>query len=281
MKKFLVFLISLLLFQSAIEASAEVNHCPGMHISFELDLLNWKEVNLLVPKYTVFNVIDIESGQSFQVQRRAGRDHTDVQPLTDKDTRIMKEIYGGKWSWKRRSILVQVNDYLIPGSMHGMPHGAGALQNNFPGHFCIHFFGSTTHSSDVMDYSHKLMILKSAGLLDNYVADASLQEQIKIFIEALNQKDKSILELVLTEGWIRNRDLIHFVEDIETIKIKHLPSVPSKSKQLLVTHVPIEVDMYTKKDGKVKGHLLLQLSRSSHIGQWKVHHELIKFVELN
>ena len=57
----------------------------------------------------------------------------------------MKTIYNGKWSWKRRAILIITHDQLLAASMHGMPHGAGALKNGFPGHFCVHFYGSTTH----------------------------------------------------------------------------------------------------------------------------------------
>ena len=57
----------------------------------------------------------------------------------------MKKIYNDQWSWKRRAIIVLVKDQMIATSMHGMPHGTGALQNDFPGHFCVYFFGSITH----------------------------------------------------------------------------------------------------------------------------------------
>ncbi len=40
----------------------------------------------------------------------------------------MKEIYGGKWSWKRRAIIVIHQDQWIAASMHGMPHGAGVME---------------------------------------------------------------------------------------------------------------------------------------------------------
>ena len=91
----------------------------------------------------------------------------------------MKEIYGGKWSWKRRAIIVIHQDQWIAASMHGMPHGAGALENDFPGHFCIHFYGSKTHRTNSMDLSHKLMILKAAGKLQEYVNNADPFEHIR------------------------------------------------------------------------------------------------------
>ncbi len=134
-----------------------------------IEMLEWKEVNPLLPKYSKFTVLDLETGKQFNVQRRAGSHHADVQPLTAKDTKIMKRIYGGKWSWKRRAILIINKDRMIAASMHGMPHGAGALENNFPGHFCIHFYGSTTHRTNTMDLSHMLMIYKASGKLEEYL----------------------------------------------------------------------------------------------------------------
>jgi hypothetical protein len=277
MKKRVFIIFCLVIIQWPLESLAQTEHCSSASISFEIDLLEWNEVDLLLPKYSKFTVIDIESGRSFRVQRRAGRDHTDVQPLTKKDTKIMKQIFGGKWTWKRRAILVQVDDYLIPASMHGMPHGAGVIQNNFPGHFCIHFYGSSTHKSEHMDYSHKLMILKSAGKLDDYVAQSSLSEQIQIFIEALNQRDPSILNLTLTSNWNQNREFKKMVHDIETIKIKRIVETPDNQEHLLVAEAQVEVTMYTKSEGKVISKLYIQLSKSSPIGQWKIHHEGLLF----
>ncbi|MDQ7862438.1 hypothetical protein RCO48_19805 [Peribacillus frigoritolerans] len=48
-----------------------------------------------------------------------------------------------------------INNQMIAASMHGMPHGAGALQNGFSGHFCVHFSGSITHRLKNEDLSHK------------------------------------------------------------------------------------------------------------------------------
>src|SRR4051812_23938190 len=154
----------------------EVKAAPA--ISYKIEMLNWKEVNPILPKYSKFTVLDIETGKKFTVQRRAGSHHADVQPLTSKDTKVMKKIYGGKWSWKRRAIIVIHKDEWIAASMHGMPHGAGALKNNFPGHFCIHFYGSTTHRTNSMDLSHMLMILKASGKLDDYLSRANPYEVV-------------------------------------------------------------------------------------------------------
>jgi hypothetical protein len=102
-------------------------------------LQTWEEIDQIIPRYTTFTVLDLDSGFRFRAQRRAGNNHADVQPLTKSDTAIMKKIYGGKWSWKRRAILLLHDGHALAASMHGMPHGGGALANGFPGHFCIHF----------------------------------------------------------------------------------------------------------------------------------------------
>jgi hypothetical protein len=128
-------------------------------------LLLWEEANELFPKYAVAKITDIYSGASFYVQRREGSSHIDAQPLTAEDTAIMKEIYGGNWSWERKGIIVEIGGHRIAASMHGMPHGAGKIpDNDFPGHFCIHFFGSVIHGGG-MDLRHHQEILKAAGKL--------------------------------------------------------------------------------------------------------------------
>ncbi len=128
-------------------------------------LLVWEEVDKIFPMYATARITDIYSGASFNVQRREGSSHVDAQPLTADDTAIMKKIYGGRWSWERKGIIVEVRGYRIAASMHGMPHGSGKIDdNNFPGHFCIHFLGSTIHSGG-MDTRHHREILKAAGKL--------------------------------------------------------------------------------------------------------------------
>lgn len=108
-------------------------------IGIKIEILPWEEINEILPKNSKFTVLDVETGKRFNVQRRAGSSHADVQPLTLKDTQIMREIYDGKWSWRRRAIIVIHQNQWIAASMHGMPHGVGSLKNRFPGHFCIHF----------------------------------------------------------------------------------------------------------------------------------------------
>ena len=49
-----------------------------------IKMTQWEEVNEILPKYSKFTVVDMETGLEFRVQRRAGSNHADVQPLTSK-----------------------------------------------------------------------------------------------------------------------------------------------------------------------------------------------------
>lgn len=260
MKFVCVFIFGFLLFVNGQIVHANIN--SGL-----IEMLPWDKVNDIIPKYSKFTVVDLETGKQFKVQRRAGSHHADVQPLNANETAIMKEIYNGKWSWRRRAIIVIHNERWIAASMHGMPHGAGALQNNFPGHFCIHFYGSTTHRTNYMDLSHKLMILKSAAKLDDYAKTANPYEVIQIFIAGLKEQDSFILSSVSMQT-IKNSKAI---KKIEAINLERMPVLPAEDHlNDLSIIVPVEIEMVVKnKGGKTfKGSILL--GRFSHMDSWKV-----------
>lgn len=122
----------------------------------ETESLDWfKKGSNTLPKRQVFTVKDCKSGKTFKVKRWSGSNHADVEPLTAGDTRTMLSIYG-HWSWKRRAVLVYYNGHVYAGSMNGMPHGTGTINDNdFDGHFCIHFTGSKTHGSKQVDSEHQ------------------------------------------------------------------------------------------------------------------------------
>lgn len=126
--------------------------------------MDWASANQLYTPFTVAKVTDVQTGRSFQVRRFYGRFHADSEPYTAEDARIIKEIYGGSWSWERRAIIIEVNGVRIAASMNGMPHGQGSIEaNDFPGHFCIHFLGSRIHRTGRVDVEHQIAVLKAAG----------------------------------------------------------------------------------------------------------------------
>lgn len=252
--------------------SWEDNDVP---LSYKVEMLPWDHVKELVPLKAKFTIIDIETGKQFNVQRRAGKYHADVQPLSTKDTRIMKEIYGGKWSWKRRAILVLVNDQLIAASMHGMPHGRGALKNNFPGHFCVHFAGSVTHRSKKEDLAHKLMVLRSAGKLEEYITQLSPNELVQVFGVAVHQKDIKILDQIMTNSKCPNC-IQKKIEDYSGFKITGLPeNINNDSDGLLMVEIPARVDIYMEDVGRDKRNVNFFLRRGSITDQWLIDQEMV------
>ncbi|ALC90218.1 hypothetical protein AM500_10815 [Bacillus sp. FJAT-18017] len=227
----------------------------------------WDEARQVFPRYSKFTVVDVETGLSFNVQRRAGSRHADVQPLTAKDTKIMKKIYGGKWSWKRRAIYAVKGNKKIAASMNGMPHGAGALQNKFPGHFCIHFNKSSTHRRREMDLSHKLMVYKAGGKLNMLLANASPVETVSYYVAGYKEQDKRILSLLS----LKKTNWQPILKNVENAKIARLPLLPAEDLQdELTVNVPVEIEWQIEGEGRVVEETEIHLFRPSPASAWKV-----------
>ena len=125
--------------------------------SYVTERLDWfANGSATIPKRAVFTVKDCKTGRTFRAKRWSGANHCDTMPLTRADTEVMRTLYGGHWSWRRRAILVLYNGHVYAASMNGMPHGTTTIRNNgFPGHFCIHFYKSKTHGSKRVDPTHQ------------------------------------------------------------------------------------------------------------------------------
>jgi len=129
-----------------------------------IELAPWEEVHRFYKDYGIARIIDIQTGLSFLVQRRGGTKHADAEPLTKEDTATMKQIYGGQWKWDRRPVIFEYQGRWIAASINGMPHGGERItDNNFSGHFCIHFLGSKLHKNGKEDPTHQATVLKAAS----------------------------------------------------------------------------------------------------------------------
>ncbi|NDI33760.1 hypothetical protein [Chengkuizengella sediminis] len=235
-------------------------------------LITWDQARQKLPKYSIFTVIDLESGLSFKVQRRAGSKHADVQPLTAKDSKIMKQIYNGQWSWNRRAVLIQGEDYSIAGSMNGMPHGGdGIPHNDFSGHFCIHFLGSTTHRLRNADPSHQSMLYKAAGLWRQYIQSATPNDVIESFFIALNQKDLFLLKTLFPH---KNHEQIRSfkVEMESTSKIRRLSSYSEEQHEDLWLEIPIKVILTTKHNKNQIVVYTFHLQKNAITNEWKIYY---------
>jgi len=126
----------------------------------------WTEAQYVFPIGKVATVTDFKTGKSFKVKRTIGAFHADCEPLTAEDAAIIKEIWGGTYSWKERAVIVNVDGRRIAASMASMPHDIEYItDNNFNGHFDIHFKNSTRHKDGLISENHQKQIKVAAGLL--------------------------------------------------------------------------------------------------------------------
>ena len=131
--------------------------------TYVTERLDWFKTGVhLFTGSCTYTIKDVNTGKTFRAQRRFGSNHLDSEPLTAADTATLKSIYGGEWSWNRRAILVLYNGHVYAASMNGMPHGTCSItNNNFDGHFCIHFFNSRTHETNRVDEDHQACVLRA------------------------------------------------------------------------------------------------------------------------
>ncbi|MGI5912227.1 MAG: hypothetical protein ACOX6E_06585 [Syntrophomonadaceae bacterium] len=229
------------------------------------EFYTWDEARKFFPKYSSATVIDMETRKQFNIQRRGGSSHADVQPLTAEDTAIMKSIYGEKWSWKRRAVVIVLESGLrIAGSMNGMPHGQGGIADNkFNGHFCIHFRDSKTHGSGKVDLAHQMMVWKAAGVLPSQIKNLEPEDTIRLLFTAIdqnelkvaarllndNQSAASILELFKEYDYVRTYEIEELTAD--SFEVSVLLGYQNGSKQYRQT-IPVKI-FKTESGWKIKG----------------------------
>lgn len=162
-----------------------VKKTPGPQYGELLDW--WTEAQYVVPNGSVFEVVDFKTGKSFFAKRTTGANHADCEPLTLKDSLIMKEIWGGNFSWTRRAVIVKINGRKLAASVSAMPHagndaapggeyttwrsdgyGPGRnldwIKNNgADGVFDLHFLNSLRHVDGKSDSQHQDQIKIAAG----------------------------------------------------------------------------------------------------------------------
>lgn len=165
-----------------------------LHDTFFGEPLPWYEALSLFPAGATASVRDLETGLAFQVRRHRGDAHADVEPLTSEDSQTLRTIYGGEWSWKRRAVVATIQERAVAGSINGMPHGWGDLfDNQFEGHFCLHFAGSRVHTTWRVDDGHQLMVLKAAGTLAETLDQAEPEELARWVMAAVNHRERATL----------------------------------------------------------------------------------------
>ncbi len=128
-------------------------------IKGEIILSDWDEIENVFTKGSIATVTDVRSGIQYDVQRFGGWFHADCVPVTAEDTEKMKEANGGSWSWDRRAIWVTVDGKTYAASQNSMPHLSNPNpDDNFDGHFCIHFNDSKVHETSAECPRHQSMV---------------------------------------------------------------------------------------------------------------------------
>ncbi|MDA8235197.1 MAG: hypothetical protein M0Z31_10430 [Clostridia bacterium] len=159
------------------------------------ELLDWDEVKYLFPYGVKAKVTDLDTGKSFLAQRLAGYSHADVKSLTPQDKKVIKEIYGGNWSWKRRAVLVHVGGRKVAASLSGMPHG----QDGKGGFFDLRFpLQGDKRSGDSLSY--RFMYYKAAGKMGELYRKATPGETILLLFTAIDQGDWENMKALLTSS---------------------------------------------------------------------------------
>ncbi|MDW7675333.1 MAG: LysM peptidoglycan-binding domain-containing protein, partial [Bacillota bacterium] len=127
-------------------------------------LLEWKYVSWLINPGSIVTIEDLQTGKKFQAYRLGGSNHADMEPYSAADTKVMSDIYGGRWSWEVRPVLVTVGDQVLAASISAMPHSIQTItNNNFNGHFDLYFLNSKTHNTNSLNTNHQAATKKAGG----------------------------------------------------------------------------------------------------------------------
>jgi len=175
----------------------------------KMGALDWfKVVQYAFPRESDAEIMDVETGKTFNVRRTYGHNHADIEPLTKADAKIILEIWGGTWNWTRRPVVVRIGEYVIAGSMAAFPHagrddkpalavvsnlsgGYGTGQNldavkgnGVDGHMDLHFLNSRTHGGNVKNKAHQDAVAKAAAYIAAHM-DAYLNPPVEIVEEEI------------------------------------------------------------------------------------------------
>ena len=114
-----------------------------------VELTKWADAKEIVKIGETLKIYDIKTGITYKVKSFSNGLHADVEPVTKADTELLKETYGGVWSWDPRPVWVTIGKHKMAASINGMPHGGGVNDDNgMDGQVCLHFLGSSTHNGN-------------------------------------------------------------------------------------------------------------------------------------
>jgi len=129
---------------------------PKQKEIIEMDWFDSDVSDLVYKRGGTAYIIDCETGIKIKIRRVGGSNHMDVEPATASDTEKLLKIYGGRWSWDQRAVILIADGKYIAASINGMPHGSEiSTDNNYDGQFCLHTTGSKTHGTEKVNGRHQ------------------------------------------------------------------------------------------------------------------------------
>jgi len=157
------------------------------------EIVLWEEVSPLFPCGTRARITDLESGRTFMAERAGGYSHADVMVPREEDAEVVRELFGGDWSWKRRAVVLRVAGRKIAASMTGMP------QVQYREGRCFDLrFPLSGNAGRQDDMSYRIMYCKAAGMLRNMLQEAGPGETVLLLFTAIDQRDWETMKMLLS-----------------------------------------------------------------------------------
>ncbi|MDR1620019.1 MAG: peptidoglycan-binding protein [Clostridiales bacterium] len=127
-------------------------------------MTDWFVVKNLLNENTAYTLTDYNTGVRLQMVYTGGEQHAEMECGTPEDTAAFKSLFGGKFNYSKRPMLLSLNGDLIACSLQGEPHGADAVPgNDMTGHACLFFKDSKSHVGMLADVEHIDNIYKAAN----------------------------------------------------------------------------------------------------------------------
>jgi len=128
------------------------------------ELINWSEVKGMLALGSSYLVTDYNSGTSFYLVYTGGENHAEMECKDAFDASVLRDVFGGEYSFFKRAVVVSINGKQIAASLQGYPHGTDEYaQNDMSGHVCLFFGGSLSHVGSLPDAEHQELVYKAAG----------------------------------------------------------------------------------------------------------------------
>jgi len=130
-----------------LSAGGSAGRSSGAGSGGAVELLDWSAAKDVVPKGELLKIIDVRTGETFNLKCFSKGGHADVEPPTKEDTDTIYRTRNGVWSWDARPVWVIIGDRTLAASLNGQPHAGSTISNNgMNGHLCLHFNGTVTNS---------------------------------------------------------------------------------------------------------------------------------------